>query len=150
MFRVRAISLRVISCSFLILVASATLLQTALSQTAIDDVHVVPREKTVDLASAAFGAASAGGYTGAALIHTSVDLVMVPVTITDNFNRPIIGLNQENFQLFDSKKAQAIKHFSNETRRFRWGFWWTPASMNSSSTGRARRWRNLRRGQPAG
>jgi Ca-activated chloride channel family protein len=122
----------VISCGFLILVAGGTLLQTALAQTAIDDVHIVPREKTVDLASAAFGAASAGGYTGAALIHTSVDLVMVPVTITDNFNRPIIGLNQENFQLFDSKKAQAIKHFSNEDTPISVGILVdTSASMNS-------------------
>jgi Ca-activated chloride channel family protein len=69
---------------------------------------------TVDLASAAYGAGSAGGYAGAGLIRTSVDLVLVPVTITDDYNRPVVGLNQDNFRLFEGKRAQEIKHFSSE------------------------------------
>jgi len=43
-----------------------------------------------------------------------VDLVLVPVTITDSLNRPVIGLDQDNFQLYENKKPQAIKHFSSE------------------------------------
>jgi Ca-activated chloride channel homolog len=129
---VRAISLHVVSLGFFILVAAGILPQMALAQSTIDDVHIVPRQKTVDLASAAFSPNAAGGYAAAGLIHTSVDLVMVPVTITDNFNRPIIGLNQQNFQLFDGKKAQEIKHFSNEDAPVSVGILLdTSASMNS-------------------
>jgi Ca-activated chloride channel family protein len=48
------------------------------------------------------------------LIRSSVDLVMVPVTITDGLNRPVTGLDQANFQLFENKKPQEIRHFSTE------------------------------------
>jgi len=121
--RVRSIYLRAISCRCLIFLAGdvlalAILAPTALAQSAIDDVHVVsgeitPRAATVDVASAAFSP-TAVGDAGAGLIRTSVNLVLVPVNVTDNFNRPIVGLNQDNFQLFDGKKPQEIKNFSNE------------------------------------
>lgn len=39
---------------------------------------------------------------------------MVPVTVTDDRDRIVTGLDQNNFQLFDGKRAQAIKHFSSE------------------------------------
>lgn len=87
---------------------------SALGQTAIDDVHIIPRERTVDVATAAFATNSAGGFSGAGLIRTSVNLVMVPVSITDDLHRPVVGLDQDNFQLFEGKKAQEIKNFSSE------------------------------------
>ena len=87
----------------------------ALGQSGMDDVHIAPRDRTVDLASAAYSAnAAAGGFAGASLIRTSVNLVLVPVTITDDLHRPVLGLDQENFQLFEGKKAQEIRHFSSE------------------------------------
>ena len=86
-----------------------------LAQTGLDDVHIVPREQTVDVASTAYGVnPAAGGFAGASLIRTSVNLVLVPVTITDDFHRPVIGLDQDNFQLFEGNKPQAIRHFSSE------------------------------------
>jgi Ca-activated chloride channel homolog len=83
----------------------------AFAQTSADDVHVTTRERTVDVASAAYPSARA--YSGS-LIRTSADLVLVPVTITDNLNRPIVGLDRANFQLFENKKPQEIKSFSSE------------------------------------
>jgi len=53
-------------------------------------------------------------HVDAPLIRKSVDLVMVPVTVTDQMNRIVTGLDQNNFQLFDGKQQQAIKHFSSE------------------------------------
>jgi len=79
-------------------------------QTAIDDVHITPKEKTVDVASASYPASF--GPNG--LIRTSVDLVLVPVSITDDLNRPVVGLGQSNFQLFENKRPQEIKNFSSE------------------------------------
>jgi Ca-activated chloride channel family protein len=86
----------------------------ALAQTSIDDIHIAPREKIVDVATAAYAPSSAGSFSGAALIRTSVNLVMVPVSITDELHRPVVGLESENFQLFEGKKAQEIKNFSSE------------------------------------
>jgi Ca-activated chloride channel family protein len=48
------------------------------------------------------------------VIHKNVDLVMVPVTVTDQLNRIVTGLDQNNFRLFDGKQQQVIKHFSSE------------------------------------
>jgi Ca-activated chloride channel homolog len=89
-------------------------LSSAFAQTSIDDVHIAPREKPVNLASAAYAADPAATLGAASLIRTKVDLVLVPVTITDYLNRPVTGLDQENFQLFEGKKPQEIKHFSSE------------------------------------
>jgi Ca-activated chloride channel family protein len=77
------------------------------AQIAMDDVHITPREKPVDVASAAYSAPYG-------LIRTSANLVMVPVTVTDDRNRPVVGLDQENFRLFENKKPQDIKNFSTE------------------------------------
>src|SRR5579863_5253406 len=87
---------------------------SALGQTVIDDVHIIPRERTVDVATAAYATNSAGVFSGAGLIRTSVNLVMVPVSITDDLHRPVVGLDQDNFQLFEGKRAQEIKNFSSE------------------------------------
>ena len=84
------------------------------AQTAIDDVHITPREKTVDVATAGYPSTRAGGFAGGVLLRTSANLVLVPVSITDGLNRPVVGLDQENFQLFENKKPQQIKHFSSE------------------------------------
>jgi Ca-activated chloride channel family protein len=87
----------------------------AWAQSAIDDVHVAIRSKPLEMAAATYAATlAAGGFSGASLIRTSADLVMVPVSVTDDFHRPVLGLDQDNFQLFEGKKRQAIKHFSSE------------------------------------
>jgi Ca-activated chloride channel family protein len=68
----------------------------------------------LDVVTAGYPSAKAGGFAGGALLRTSVNLVLVPVSITDGLNRPVLGLDAENFQLFENKKAQQIKHFSSE------------------------------------
>jgi len=52
--------------------------------------------------------------TPGAAIHVDVDLVLVPVTVTDPMNRLVTGLERENFQLFDNNAPQTIKSFSTE------------------------------------
>ena len=74
--RVRTVSFHVILFSVLAFATSG-----APAQTAIDDVHIVPREKPVSMASAAYATDPAERLT-AGLIRTSVDLVLVPVSIT--------------------------------------------------------------------
>jgi len=43
-----------------------------------------------------------------------VDLVLVPVTITDPMNRLVTGLDKDNFTVFEGKDQQQIQHFSSE------------------------------------
>jgi len=52
--------------------------------------------------------------SNASTLRVSVDLVLVPVTVTDSQGRLVTGLDKHNFQIYEGSKQQAIKHFSNE------------------------------------
>jgi len=94
---------------FLVFVAAG------LAQSSVDEVHVVPRGSAVErVAGVELATATLGPTIPGAVIRTSADLVMVPVTIIDDMNRPVIGLDEDNFQVFENKKRQEIKHFSSE------------------------------------
>ncbi|HYL12722.1 MAG TPA: VWA domain-containing protein [Terriglobales bacterium] len=83
------------------------------AQLSIDDVHVAPRSPaitTVDPASSMDPSLK----THTPPIKKDVDLVLVPVTITDQMDRLITGLDKDNFQLFEGKQQQEIRHFSTE------------------------------------
>ncbi len=47
-------------------------------------------------------------------IRVNVDMVLIPVTITDPLNRLVTGLDKENFSIFEGHEEQEIKHFSSE------------------------------------
>ncbi|HEY1581419.1 MAG TPA: VWA domain-containing protein [Terracidiphilus sp.] len=64
-------------------------------------------------APVAAGPASAKARPGS-LIRMNVDLVLVPVTVTDPMNRLVTGLEQEDFSVFENNGAQKIKSFSAE------------------------------------
>ncbi len=79
----------------------------AAGQSALDEVHIAP---TIS----APPAVPAAGPTAERAMKIASDLVLVPVTITDELNRVVVGLNQNNFQVLENKKLQDIKHFSSE------------------------------------
>jgi Ca-activated chloride channel family protein len=47
-------------------------------------------------------------------MKVGVELVLVPVTITDPLNRLVTGLDRENFSILEGNEAQEIKNFSSE------------------------------------
>jgi len=47
-------------------------------------------------------------------IRVDSTLVLIPVTVTDPFNRFVTGLDKENFKLTEDKKEQAILSFTSE------------------------------------
>ena len=49
-----------------------------------------------------------------ARIRVDVNLVLVPMTVTDPMNRLVTGLEKENFQIFDNNVGQVIKTFSTQ------------------------------------
>ncbi len=77
-----------------------------------DDVHIEPRKKPE--------AAQPSDTTDPSLrTHTKpmkvdVDLVLVPVTVTDPMNRIVTGLDKGNFELYEGNQPQVIRHFSSE------------------------------------
>jgi Ca-activated chloride channel family protein len=44
----------------------------------------------------------------------ALDVVLVPVTVTDRYNHPVEGLNSKDFQIWDDKVEQKIQYFSSE------------------------------------
>jgi Ca-activated chloride channel family protein len=48
------------------------------------------------------------------IIRMNVDMVLVPVTVTDPMNRLVTGLEQEDFKVFENNGEQRIKSFAAE------------------------------------
>jgi Ca-activated chloride channel family protein len=47
-----------------------------------------------------------------ATLRADTNLVLVPVTVGDPLNRPVVGLEKENFRIFDDKVPQTITQFA--------------------------------------
>jgi Ca-activated chloride channel homolog len=80
-----------------------------------------PAQRTIDEAHVALNVAPvhAGGFRSrsdetAGVIRQSVELVLVPVTVMDQANRIVTGLQQQNFHLLEDKHPQPIKNFWKE------------------------------------
>jgi len=101
---------------FLALCALAWLCVPAFGQTDVNDVHIVPREvaKPPDPPKADLVASTTGMNAHVRPLKVDVDLVLVPVTITDPMNRLVTGLDKENFQLYEGNASQQIRTFSSE------------------------------------
>ncbi len=95
----------------LMLLTEVTCATVAVAQSALDEVHLQPH---ITQAATRTTGDNTSAHSGAKPIRSSVDLVMVPVTVTDQMGRLVLGLGQTNFQVFDGKHAQEIKHFSSE------------------------------------
>src|SRR5580658_7469373 len=55
-------------------------------------------------------------------LRVDTNLVLVPATVNDDFNRPVTGLEKENFRVFDDKVEQTITSFSSEDEPISLGF----------------------------
>jgi len=71
-------------------------------------------------------------------IRSKVDLVLVPVTVTDPMNRLVTGLDKENFQVFEGKDQQEVRHFSSEDAPISLGVIFDMSGSMSSKIERAR------------
>lgn len=110
----RPLPLRLQTHWFLIIALAVAFLATtaAWAQNSMDDVHVVPRKelatsKPVNVIDPAF-------RTETKPLKVNVDMVLVPVTVTDPMDRLVIGLDKENFELLEGKQEQPIKSVSSE------------------------------------
>ena len=79
----------------------------------LDQAHVVPHAKPdAGTLAASIGEPTLSPRTKP--MRVDVDLVLVPVTVTDALNRPVIDLPKQNFMLYEGGVAQPIRYFSNE------------------------------------
>ena len=99
----------------------ATLLLLALSVTpawaqSAGDVHITPlaSRPSAFAANAPLPSPAAAPLLRARPLRHDVDLVLVPVTVTDPANRLVTGLEQQDFNLLEAEKPQSIRYFSTE------------------------------------
>ena len=77
-----------------------------------DDVHIQPRVTAAPNVPQLPVDPSLNTHT--APIKKDVDIVLIPVTITDPMNRLVTGLEKDNFSIYEGSERQEIKHFSSE------------------------------------
>jgi Ca-activated chloride channel homolog len=95
--------------------------QMQAQDTPLDKVHVPP-PGTATQGTAEPKGAEAPAATGpdalkihpGARIRMNVDMVLVPVTVTDPMNRLVTGLEQEDFGVFENNGQQKIVSFASE------------------------------------
>jgi Ca-activated chloride channel family protein len=82
------------------------------------NVHIEPKApappKTVDTKEAAGNPDSSLKNHGKPGISVDVNLVLVNVTVTDDWNRIVTGLDKENFSVLEGSEIQEVRHFSSE------------------------------------
>lgn len=111
-----------------------------LAQTSVNDIHIVPREvektKTEEVAKQTLVSPTLEAKVRA--LKVAVDLVLVPVTITDPMNRLVTGLDKDNFQLFEGSAKEEIKSFSSEDAPVSLGVIFDSSGSMSSKMDRAK------------
>src|ERR1700688_2781001 len=96
--------------SVVLLIAVCSVLPLV-AQNSNEDVHIQPR---VQAAAPKEPDIDPAFKTHTKPLKVDVNMVLVPVTITDPLNRLVTGLDRENFYLFEGKDQQEIKTFSSE------------------------------------
>jgi Ca-activated chloride channel homolog len=84
----------------------------AQSNSSLDDAHVVPLHSPEQMARADVTAPALNA--GVKPLKVNVDLVLVPVTVTDALNRPVLDLPKQNFTLYEGGVEQQVRYFSCE------------------------------------
>jgi len=78
-------------------------------QSDLTDGHVAPR---IIQTSPLREIGERGGKAGS--LRANVNLVLVPVTVTDRRDRLVLGLKKDNFSIYDRSEPQVIRYLSNE------------------------------------
>jgi Ca-activated chloride channel homolog len=96
-----------------VLIAVCGFVPATWAQGSAEDVHITPRTEHVQTQNQQ-PTEDPALKTYMKPIKVDVNLVLVSVSILDPLNRQVIGLDKENFQLFEGKERQEIRHFSSE------------------------------------
>jgi Ca-activated chloride channel family protein len=104
------------SLGVLLLFFSIHFVASVFAQSSLDQVHIVPSATLVAPGVGIKPPATSGSELNVSgrPIKVGVNLVLVPVTVTDPLDRIVIGLGRNDFQILDGKQSQEIRHFSRE------------------------------------
>ena len=116
-------------------IAIAFLGTRSLGQTSLGDVHVGSRD--IHASSPAVKSNSSQKEINTPL-KVDVDLVLVPVTVTDDSHRMVLGLDKENFQIFENKQSQPLQSFSRTDMPISIGLIFDTSGSMSTKIDRAR------------
>jgi Ca-activated chloride channel family protein len=111
-----------------------------LAQTSdVDDIHVAPRVSADEIGKTTVNGALADTVRPhSPTIRSKVDLVLVPVTVTDPANRLVTGLDKENFEVYEGKDRQELRNFSSEDAPISLGVIFDMSGSMASKIERAR------------
>jgi Ca-activated chloride channel homolog len=82
-----------------------------------DDIHISPRNNPSRVESSPSTTSPVSASTlplDTNLFHVNVNLVLVPVSVSDSMNNPVLTLKKEDFALFEENKQQDIRYFMAE------------------------------------
>ncbi len=116
----------------MILLASLCAAQNA------NEVHIQPRSAKDAAPAPQPPATDPALKTHTKPLKVDVDLVLIPVTITDPLNRLVTGLEKDNFEVFDGGSKQEIRHFSSEDAPISLGVIFDMSGSMSNKLDRAR------------
>jgi Ca-activated chloride channel family protein len=137
-----SIGLRTLSCAVTACLLVLLALPVAAQDPDVEDVHVTPRVEPTpaDKTDPSLPDSISGDTVRmhAPMIKSKVDLVLVPVTVTDPMNRLVTGLDRENFEVFEGKDRQEVRHFSAEDAPISLGVIFDMSGSMASKIERAR------------
>jgi Ca-activated chloride channel family protein len=111
----------------------------ALSQDSdVESIHITPRIQPTAKPDPAAAIVAESLRSRIPVVKSKVDLVLVPVTVTDPMNRLVTGLDKENFQVFEGKEAQEVRNFSSEDAPVSLGVIFDMSASMASKIERAR------------
>jgi Ca-activated chloride channel family protein len=94
--------------------ASAVLLICFVEPAAYGQILSPSRENDISPISDSTSANDATASHRPRPLHVDVDLVMVPVTVSDSKNHTVTSLKKEDFRLYEGDQQQEIRYFSTE------------------------------------
>ncbi len=121
-------------CVLLLVLTAALRPAQLMAQNTADDVHITPRPqpqpKEADIDPAL--------KTHTKPLKVDVNMVLVPVTITDPLNRLVTGLDKDNFAVYEGRDQQDIRTFSSEDAPISLGVIFDMSGSMSTKIERAR------------
>lgn len=120
-----------------VVIASCGLVTAVWAQGPVEDVHITQRVERPQTQND-HPVDDPALTTHSTTIKVDVNLVLVSVSIVDPLNRQVIGLDKENFQVFEGKERQEIRHFSSEDAPISLGAIFDVSGSMASKIDRAR------------
>ena len=96
-----------------LLVLIPVMLAPVAASQSVDDVHSIPRIGLEEAMPSGIKL-SDSVLRHAKPLRADVDVVLVPVTVTDPMNRPVLGLQKQDFKVYENNTPEQVQYFSAE------------------------------------